>query len=122
MFPLGRFYREDEMAIDPSFFKSRVDDPRLFGLRVTGDSMVNAGILDRDVVVVRAQETANNGEIVVARLDDEATVKRFRRMGAKVMLYPENPAYEPIDVSSQGAEFGQSFAILGLVVGLIRTM
>ncbi|MBD3267519.1 transcriptional repressor LexA [bacterium] len=111
--------REDEMTIDPSFFGSNIKEPNLFGLRVSGDSMIEAGIMDRDVVIVRPQETANTGDIIVARLDDEATVKRFRRKGRQVILQPENPSYEPIPVSSKE---GSDFAILGLVVGLIRTM
>ena len=83
-----------------------------YALRVRGDSMINAGILDGDKVVVRPQQTADNGEIVVALLDDSATVKRFRKVGATVWLMPENPAYDPID--------GTEAQILGKVKAVIR--
>lgn len=84
-----------------------------FALRVRGDSMIGAGILSGDTVVVRPQETAENGQIVVALLDDSATVKRLRRDETGVWLLPENPAYEPID--------GREASILGIVVALQRT-
>lgn len=84
-----------------------------YALRVRGDSMINAGILDGDKVVVRPQQTADNGEIVVALLDDSATVKRFRKVGATVWLMPENPAYDPID--------GTEAQIIGKVKAVIRT-
>ena len=84
-----------------------------YALRVRGDSMINAGILDGDKVVVRPQQTADNGEIVVALLDDSATVKCFRRVGSTIWLMPENPAYDPID--------GTEAQILGKVKAVIRT-
>ena len=87
-------------------------DENCFALRVRGDSMINAGILSGDKVVVRPQNTAENGQIVVALLDDSATVKRFRREKSKVWLLPENPAYEPID--------GTGCSILGLVKAVVR--
>ncbi len=68
-----------------------------FALRVRGESMLNAGILPGDLVVVRRQQTANNGEIVVALLEDEATVKRLSRRNGKTWLLPENDDYSPID-------------------------
>jgi len=68
----------------------------LFALRVRGESMINAGILDRDLVIVRSQPTADSGEIVVALVDDEATIKRLRLRRGRVELHPENPAFEPI--------------------------
>ena len=83
-----------------------------FALRVRGDSMINAGILSGDKVVVRPQNTAENGEIVVALLDDSATVKRFQKKGGRVWLLPENPDYEPID--------GTRATILGKVKAVIR--
>lgn len=86
--------------------------PDCFALRVRGDSMINAGILSGDKVVVRPQSTAENGEIVVALLDDSATVKRFRKKGGKIWLLPENPNYEPID--------GTQATILGKVKAVIR--
>ncbi len=86
-----------------------------FVLRVRGDSMVDEGILDGDYVVVRRQATAGNGEIVVALVDGEATVKRFRRCGDRVELCPANEAMEPIAVGP-----GQALSIVGRVVGVIR--
>ena len=83
-----------------------------FALRVRGESMIGAGILDGDKVVVRPQPTAENGEIVVAMLGDEATVKRFQRKNGKVWLMPENPDYSPID--------GTYATILGKVKAVIR--
>ena len=84
-----------------------------FALRVRGDSMIGAGILDGDKVVVRPQQTATNGEIVVALLEDSATVKRFQKTGKQVWLLPENPAYQPID--------GNEAQILGKDKAVIRT-
>jgi repressor LexA len=87
-------------------------DPSCFALRVRGDSMINAGILSGDKVVVRPQQTASDGQIVVARIGDEATVKRLRRRNGQIWLMPENPAFQPID--------GRECVILGLVVSLYR--
>ena len=87
-------------------------EPGCFALRVRGDSMVNAGILDGDKVVVRPQSTANNGQIVVARIEDEATVKRLSRKNGEIWLLPENDAYDPID--------GTNAEIIGLVKAVIR--
>jgi len=86
----------------------------LFALRVRGESMVGAAILDGDVVVVRRQATAESGEIVVARVGDEATVKRLRLVDGRVELHPENPAFAPI-VAAPGA-----VEILGKVVEVHR--
>ena len=83
-----------------------------FALRVRGESMLNAGILPGDLVVVRQQQTCNPGEIVVAMIDDEATVKRFSRKNGQVWLMPENDAYAPID--------GTYAQILGQVVAVVR--
>ena len=83
-----------------------------FVLRVRGDSMIGAGILDGDKVVVRPQPDAENGQIVVALLDDSATVKRLKKTGRDVWLMPENPSYEPIP--------GNEAIILGRVMALIR--
>jgi repressor LexA len=86
-----------------------------FILRVRGDSMIEAGILDGDFVVVRQQDTAQNGDIVVAMIDDEATVKRFfREIDGSYRLQPENAALEPILVT------GGDFSIVGKVVALFR--
>ncbi len=87
-------------------------DPSCFALRVRGDSMINAGILSGDVVVVRPQPTADDGQIVVARLEDEATVKRLRRRNGQIWLMPENEAYAPID--------GTYAQIVGVVKALVR--
>lgn len=88
------------------------EDPSCFALRVRGDSMINAGILSGDKVVVRPQSTADDGQIVVALLEDEATVKRLRRRNGEVWLMPENKNYSPID--------GREAKILGLVKAVIR--
>ena len=87
-------------------------DPTCFALRVRGDSMINAGIFSGDVVVVRPQPTADDGQIVVARLEDEATVKRLRRRNGQIWLMPENDAYAPID--------GTYAQIVGVVKALVR--
>ena len=87
-------------------------DPSCFGLRVRGDSMINAGILPGDTVIVRPQSYADDGQIVVARIGDEATVKRLRRRNGQVWLLPENDAYEPID--------GSEAELIGLVKGVVR--
>jgi repressor LexA len=83
-----------------------------FLLRVRGDSMVNAGILDGDLVLVRPQHEASNGAIVVAMIEGEATVKRFERSNGHVKLIAENPAYEPIVTSN--------VSLVGIVRGVIR--
>lgn len=98
---------EDYLTFDTG---GRADE--YFALRVRGESMINAGILPDDLVVVRQQRTANNGEIVVALLEDEATVKRFSRRGSEVWLLPENENYSPID--------GRQAQIMGKVTAVIR--
>ena len=87
-------------------------DPSCFALRVRGDSMINAGILDGDKVVIYPQQTAMDGQIVVARIGDEATVKRLSRKNGEIWLMPENDAYEPID--------GREAELIGLVKAVIR--
>ena len=87
-------------------------DPSCFALRVRGDSMVNAGILNGDMVVVRPQPSADDGQIVVARIGDEATVKRLRRRDGQIWLMPENDAYSPID--------GGEAELIGLVKAVVR--
>ena len=89
-------------------------DPSCFALRVRGDSMINAAILDGDMVVVRPQPNADDGQIVVARIGDEATVKRLRRRNGEIWLMPENDAYDPID--------GTEAQIIGLVKAVIRQL
>lgn len=98
---------EDYLAFDTG---GRSDE--YFALRVRGESMLNAGILPGDLVVVRRQQTANNGEIVVALLGDEATVKRLSLTKGHVWLLPENEAYTPID--------GTFAQILGKVAAVVR--
>lgn len=87
-------------------------DESTFILRVRGDSMIEAGILDGDYVVVRQQNTASNGDIVVALLEDDATVKRFYKEADRVRLQPENASLEPI--------YARDVTILGTVVALFR--
>jgi len=85
----------------------------LFALKVKGDSMINAGILDGDTVVIRQQPTGNDGEIIAALVDgEEATVKRLRRNGKRVVLEAENPAYDPIE--------SDDVQMLGKVVAVLR--
>ena len=87
-------------------------DPSCFALRVRGDSMINAGILSGDMVVVRPQPSADDGQIVVARIGDEATVKRLCRRDGEVWLMPENDAYSPIN--------GNEAELIGLVKAVVR--
>ncbi|NKY85211.1 transcriptional repressor LexA [Nocardia veterana] len=86
----------------------------VFGLRVRGDSMIDAAICDGDIVVVRQQHEAHSGDIVAAMIDDEATVKVYRRRNGHVYLEPRNPAYEVID--------GDRAVVLGKVVSVMRRM
>ncbi len=87
-------------------------EPGCFALRVRGDSMINAGILPGDKVVVRPQSSADDGQIVVARIGDEATVKRLFRRNGQVLLLPENPNYQPID--------GSEAELVGVVKAVFR--
>jgi len=93
-------------------FDSEGMSGEFFALRVNGDSMINAGILDGDYVIVRQQSTADAGEIVVALSEDEATVKRLAYVGKHVWLLPENPEYSPID--------GNNCSIIGVVKAVYR--
>ncbi len=88
------------------------NDPECFALRVRGDSMINAGIFTGDLVVVRPQQSADDGQIVVARIGDEATVKRLSHQNGQVWLLPENENYAPID--------GREAQLIGLVKAVIR--
>ena len=88
------------------------NEPNCLALRVRGDSMINAGILSGDMVVVRPQQSADDGQIVVARIGEEATVKRLRRRAGQVWLLPENENYDPID--------GSEAEIIGLVKAVVR--
>jgi|SRR5688572_11280928 len=104
-----------EGTIEPgTFFGSTTG---LFALKVRGDSMVGAGILAGDYVIVKHQESAVKGDMVVAMIGDEATVKYYQPKGDRVELVPDNPAYEPIQVRGDA-----EFKILGIVKGVIRTV
>jgi repressor LexA len=96
----------------PAFF---TNSARTFMLRVEGDSMVGAGIFDRDYILVRQQPTAQNGEIVVAMIGDEATVKTFYREANRIRLQPENERYSPIYAT-------EGFTLLGKVIGIFRKL
>lgn len=103
---------EHEYRVDPLLFSSRPH----YLLRVEGNSMLNAGILDGDLLAVHRTPEAQNGQIVVARLDDEVTVKRFKRSGHRVSLLPENPGFQPILVDLRR----QELVIEGRAVGIVR--
>jgi repressor LexA len=106
---------EDHHGIDPNLFRPRAD----YLLRVRGSSMRDAGILDGDLLAVHRTPEAQNGQILVVRLEDEVTVKRFRqhaRWPHRVRLLPENPAFEPIQVDLRT----QNLVIEGLAVGVLR--
>lgn len=104
---------DTRIPIQGDFFTPAAD----YLLKVQGDSMIDVGILDGDLLAVQKAETARNGEIVVARVDDEVTVKRFERKGAqRVMLHAENSDFETIQVDLKE----QHFAIEGKMVGIIR--
>jgi repressor LexA len=105
---------EDYCDLPPQFFKPAAD----YFLRVTGDSMIDIGIFDGDLLAVHSTPVAANGDVVVARIEDEVTVKRLHRSGDKHLLelLPENPDYEPIRVDLRE----QAFAIEGLSVGVLR--
>lgn len=105
---------ETEIDIDPSMF-SRHDN--LFALRVQGDSMIEAGIMEGDVVVVEQQKDARSGDIVVALVGEDATVKRYYPQKGKVRLQPENKRLKPIFVD----ERSEPFSLVGKVVGVMRT-
>ena len=103
---------EQRYKVDPSLFRPRAD----YLLRVKGMSMRDIGILDGDLLAVQQAREASSGEGVVARIDDEVTVKRYRRRGNIVRLLPENPDFEPIVVDLRE----QELTIEGIAVGVIR--
>jgi len=100
------------LSVDQTLFADRAD----FLLKVKGDSMINIGIFERDLLAIKKAQTARDNEIVVARLGDDVTVKRYQRQGTSVSLIAENDDYQPIEVNLQT----DAFAIEGVVVGLIR--
>ncbi len=103
---------EESCKINPDFFHPKAD----YLLRVRGMSMKDIGIFDGDLLAVHTTREARNGQVVVARLDDEVTVKRFKREGNKVWLIAENPEFAPIEVNLEE----QDLIIEGLSVGVIR--
>ena len=109
---LAEEHIEQRYKVDPSLFRPRAD----YLLRVKGMSMCDIGILDGDLLAVHRAREASSGDVVVARIDDEVTVKRFRRRGNIVRLLPENPDFEPIVVDLRE----QEMAIEGIAVGVIR--
>jgi repressor LexA len=108
---------ESHYRVDPALFSPRAD----YLLRVRGESMRDAGILDGDLLAVHRTHEARNGQIVVARIagagGDEVTVKRFRKRAREIVLLPENPAFEPIVIDPRATHF----AIEGVGVGLVRS-
>jgi repressor LexA len=108
---------EGRYRVDPQLFTRRGD----YLLRVRGESMRDAGVLDGDLLAVHSASEARNGQIVVARIGgnagDEVTVKRFRKRGRDIVLMPENAAFEPIVVDPRTTPF----AIEGIAVGLVRS-
>lgn len=109
---LAQEHIADYCEIPPNFFRPSAD----FLLEVHGDSMKNIGILDGDYIAVHKAETARNGEIIVARVDNEVTVKRYEKKRNQVILHPENDDFNPIEVDLREVEF----AVEGLYVGVVR--
>ncbi|MGB5288176.1 MAG: transcriptional repressor LexA [Ignavibacteriaceae bacterium] len=103
---------EGTLVVDPAFLK-RAEDA--FALRVKGDSMINIGINDGDLVIVSPNEQAKNGDVVVAMLNDEATVKKFELVNNKIKLIAENSAYLPIEIKIE-----DDFRLIGKVKGVVR--
>ena len=103
---------EATYAVDPSFFSAKPD----FLLKVRGMSMRDVGILEDDLIAVKKTNTARNGQIIVARIGDDVTVKRYKKTNSGIELQPENPDFSIIKIS----ETLEDFAIEGLVVGLMR--
>jgi len=103
---------EKEIQVDPNMFTQTPD----YLLKVKGLSMRDIGILDGDLLAVKKTNVARNGQIVVARIDDEVTVKRLNQKGARIELLPENADFEPILVTAD-----QDFSIEGIALGLIRS-
>jgi len=108
--PIESYEVPEEVELPSGIF----DPERHFALRVRGDSMIDEGILDDDIVVVRKSEIAENGEVVVALVDGEATIKKYKKRGSKIELIPANPSYKPIVVKEEQVK------IIGVVVALFR--
>lgn len=109
---LAQEHIETTYSVDPTLFSAKPD----YLLKVRGLSMRDVGILDGDLLAVKKADTAKNGQIVVARLGDDVTVKRYKKTGSIIELLPENPDFEPIRVDSSQ----DNFALEGLAVGLLR--
>jgi len=109
---LAQEHVQERFQVDPNLFTPRAD----YLLRVRGMSMRDAGILEGDLLAVHRTQEARTGQVVVARLADEVTVKRFRRRGHAVQLLPENPDFEPIEVDLRS----EPLIIEGIAVGVIR--
>ncbi len=109
---LAQEHVEAYYEVDPMLFKPRAD----FLLRVNGMSMKNIGIMDGDLLAVHKTQDVHNGQVVVARVDDDVTVKRLDKQGAKVLLHAENEEFSPIEVDLEH----QSLTIEGIAVGVIR--
>ncbi len=103
---------EGSIVIDPAFMKKSQD---CFALKVKGDSMVNAGIFENDLVIVIPRNDASNGDIIVAMLEDEVTVKTFEKKNDSIRLLPQNDNYAPIEVDRS-----KEFKIVGKVTGVVR--
>lgn len=103
---------EGTVTIDRDFLACRSD---VFALRVRGDSMINAGIFDGDLIFARQQKSAERGEIIVAQIDNEATVKYYQPLSDHIELRPANPKYRPIIVNKE-----KDFSIAGRVIGVMR--
>ncbi len=107
---------EAEYQVTPDLFSATPD----YLLRVSGQSMKNIGIMDGDLLAVKSSRVALNGQIVVARVGDEVTVKRFMRHADRIELLPENDAFKPIVITAENTAGNADFAIEGLAVGLMR--
>jgi repressor LexA len=110
---LAQEHVETNYQVDPAMFSSRPD----FLLKVRGESMRDAGIMDGDLLAVKKVDSAKNGQIIVARIGNDVTVKRYRKSAAGIELLPENPDFKIIKVDPEADEF----AIEGLAVGLMRS-
>ena len=110
---LAQAHIEKEIPVDPAMFEDKAD----YLLRVRGESMIDIGIYDGDLLAVKKSQSAHNGQIVVARINDDVTVKRFQKGADRITLIAENQHFAPIIVTPQ-----DEFAIEGLAVGLIRSL
>ena len=110
---LAQAHIEKEIPVDPAMFEDKAD----YLLRVRGESMIDIGIYDGDLLAVKKSQSAHNGQIIVARINDDVTVKRFQKGANRITLIAENQHFAPIIVTPQ-----DEFAIEGLAVGLIRSL